>query len=407
MPDRPLGELLICDRGGWSLSSVTEWLLDLGNRAGTALHFMEGLTERLTATGWPVSRFRLAVETLNAQIATWAVAWEESKPVESWDGAHGIHLTSAYIGSPAQTVMEHGTSVRYRVDGPPGPDEHSFYHDLHRDGLTDYFALPVVFGNGQLNLASFATRRPGGFAKDDLDKFHALCHLVAPILDAINGRRVAASLMDTYIGRRTGPKILDGLIRRGDGEIIQAALWYSDLRNFTRLSERLSTNDLIDLLNSYFESLTAAAEARGGEVLQYIGDAVLIVFAAEKDDQVKQACHNAVEAAIDAFSAVAVTNSRRRRQQLPEIEFGLGLHVGRVTHANVGSQQRLAFNVIGPAVNRTARIEAKTKDYDTPLLLSHEIASRIPHKTRLVDKTELRGIAGMHGLYTLDPVPVL
>ena len=152
-----------------------------------------------------------------------------------------------------------------------------------------------------------------------------------------------------------------------------AAFWYSDLRGFTALSETLPTDQLLRLLNDYFENCAAAAAPRGGEILQFIGDAILIVFEIKDPARTAEVCRNALDAAIDAFDNIAVVNSRRRRAQLPVIEFGLGLHLGTVTHGNVGSPDRLAFNVVGPAVNMTARIQAMTKELQVPLLMSGAI----------------------------------
>ena len=155
-------------------------------------------------------------------------------------------------------------------------------------------------------------------------------------------------------------------MKRGDGDRIEAAFWYSDLRGFTALSESLSATQLLQLLNEYFENCAAAAAARGGEILQFIGDAILIVFEIKRPQDEAAVCDAALDAAIDAFASIAVVNHRRRNTGLPEIEFGLGLHIGTVTHANVGSPNRLAFNVVGPAVNKTARLQSMTKEAGVP-----------------------------------------
>jgi adenylate cyclase len=112
-------------------------------------------------------------------------------------------------------------------------------------------------------------------------------------------------------------------------------------------------------------------------------------------------CNDALDAAIDAFASLAVVNHRRRHSGLPQIEFGLGLHLGTVTHANVGAPNRLAFNVVGPAVNKTARIQSLTKEAGVPLLLSGEFAERIRRPLRSLGSFELRGVAGAHEVFTV------
>ena len=103
----------------------------------------------------------------------------------------------------------------------------------------------------------------------------------------------------------------------------------------------------------------------------------------------------------DAIDAMAVTNHRRKRAGYAQIEFGLGLHLGEVTHANVGAPGRLAFNVVGPAVNKTARIQSLTKEARVPLLLSAEFAALLKRPLRSLGRRDLRGVAGAHEVFTL------
>ena len=126
----------------------------------------------------------------------------------------------------------------------------------------------------------------------------------------------------------------------------------------------------------------------------------LIVFEIDSPEKEAAVCESALDAAIDAFNSIAVVNHRRKHNGQPLIEFGLGLHVGEVTHANVGSPSRLAFNVVGPAVNTTARIQSMTKDLGAPLLLSNAFAKLVQRPLRSVGKHNLRGVAGPQELFT-------
>jgi adenylate cyclase len=110
-------------------------------------------------------------------------------------------------------------------------------------------------------------------------------------------------------------------------------------------------------------------------------------------------CQAALDAAIGAFEVIATANQRRRDAGQAEIRFGLGLHVGSVTHANVGAPDRLAFNVVGPAVNLTARIQSMTKELGEPLLLSADFAAEVGRPLRSIGRHDLRGIAAALELF--------
>ena len=131
------------------------------------------------------------------------------------------------------------------------------------------------------------------------------------------------------------------------------------------------------------------------------GDAILIVFEIKEPARTSEVCAAALDAAVDAFDTIAVVNNRRLRAGLPAIEFGLGLHLGTVTHANVGAPNRLAFNVVGPAVNRTARIQEMTKSLQIPLLMSRKFAQQVHLPVASVGRHDLRGIAKAQELFRL------
>lgn len=387
---------------GWSLAPVAAWLMLEGRHIVDPVELLNALAQRLDAAGARLERFGFTLGTIHPQILAWGCFWTRSKGAAEFAGWHGIENSDAYIGSPVQFVREQKQAFRRRLVGLDEERDHSILHELRADGLTDYAALPLVFGSGVVNFMTVATAVPEGFSDDDLDRLAALSNLLAPVVEILQARRMTLGLLDTFVGPRIGARILEGQVKRGDGERIEAAFWYSDLRGFTALSESLPAADLLQLLNEYFENCAAATAARGGEILQFIGDAILIVFEIKRPEDEAEVCNAALDAAIDAFASIAVVNHRRRHGGLPQIEFGLGLHLGTVTHANVGAPNRLAFNVIGPAVNKTARIQARTKDAGTPLLMSAEFAALVRRPLRSAGRFELRGVAGTHEVYTLE-----
>lgn len=384
---------------GWSLAPVADWLFGDGRRVNDPLELIEALAQQLDRAGARVDRLAFMCRTLHPQFMGWNVRWTRARGATRASVEHAVRATDAFIGSPVQWVQEHGRPLRLRVAAQAQDGEHSLVPDLRAEGMTDYAALPMPFGRELTNVLTAATRDAAGFDDGDLERLARLARLLSPFVEIIALRRTMLGLLDTYVGPRIGERIFHGQVKRGDGDRITAAFWYSDLRGFTELSETLPTAELLQLLNDYFALCAAAAAARGGEILQFIGDAILIVFEIGRPGKRAQVCESALDAAIDAFDSVAVSNHRRRRAGQAEIRFGLGLHVGTVTHANVGAPDRLAFNVVGPAVNRTARIQAMTKELGAPLLLSSEFAAQVRRPLRSVGRHDLRGVAQAQELF--------
>jgi adenylate cyclase len=386
---------------GWSLAPVGAWIMIEGRHIANPQALLETLAARLNAAGAAIDRMGFTVRTIHPQIVAWGCCWSKNNGTGMFAGRYGTQNSDGYVGSSVQYVYENQRPYRRHLDALKEGDPVLMY-ELRDEGMTDYYAMPLYLGSGEVNFFTVATEKAGGFTDDDLERFEALANLFAPLVETIHARRMTLGLLDALVGPRIGERIMNGQVKRGDGDRIAAAFWYSDLRGFTGLSELLPAPQLLKLLNEYFESCAAAAQARGREILQFIGDAVLIVFKIKQPGQETAVCEAALDAAIDAFNAVGVANHRRRRAGLPAIEFGLGLHLGEVTHANVGSPGRLAFNVVGLAVNRTARIQALTKETGVPLLLSDEFAAKVRQPLRSLGTYDLRGLAGAQEVFTVQ-----
>jgi adenylate cyclase len=392
---------LLGSEEGWSLAPVGAWIMIEGRHITDPIALLDALAARLNAAGARIERLGFTIRTIHPQLVAWGCYWSRREGSRMFAGRHGTQNSDAFVGSPVQYVYERKQPYRRRLGALDEQRDPLLMFELRAAGMTDYYALPFLLGSGEVNFMTAASAAPEGFSDDDLDRLTALANLLAPLLETIHARRMTLGLLDAFVGPRIGARILQGQVKRGDGDRIEAAFWYSDLRGFTALSESLPAAELLQLLNEYFENCAAAAAARGGEILQFIGDAILIVFEIRRADDEAAVCEDALDAAVDAFASIAVVNHRRRHAGLPQIEFGLGLHLGTVTHANVGAPNRLAFNVVGPAVNKTARIQALTKDAGVPLLLSEEFAARIKRPLRSLGRRDLRGVAGAHEVFTL------
>lgn len=181
-------------------------------------------------------------------------------------------------------------------------------------------------------------------------------------------RENAQVLLETYVGKRSGARVLGGEIRRGDGDDIDAAIMFCDLRNSTALEETLGRDEYIDLLNAFFETVSGIVHDHDGEVLKFIGDAVLAVFPA--GDDAAKARTNAQLSAIEIVEKLA---ELRNGENDYHCDCSIGVAYGRVTYGNVGSQERLDFTVIGQAANIAARLGEYGKTAGHRIVVSHDI----------------------------------
>jgi adenylate cyclase len=323
--------------------------------------------------------------------------WEFGKQTSERLYRAGPEVSQTMANSPIRIAYEGGGPVRCDLTAPPRSGDFAILADLRQDGYTDYVVYPVPFADGSFKALSLATKRRGGFDDEELALFEAAIPALAFNLEVQALRRTARTLLDTYVGPQSGGRVLEGQIRRGTGETIRAVIWLCDLRGFTDLSERLSRDTLIDLLNCYFGPMCEAVAAGGGEVLKFIGDAMLAIFPIEADPG--PICRTALTAAECAQAALAKENERREPEGLPRIDYGLALHVGDVMYGNIGSDTRLDFTVIGPAVNLTARIESMCRTLGRQLLLSSEFVKSSGVGAQSLGSFSLKGVAAKQELF--------
>ncbi len=328
---------------------------------------------RLRAAGLPIVRFTTGVPSLHPQVDSFSTLWELDKGVTFRQFQLGDMSPATLPQSPIFKTYHDGQSRRYKLTDKASEAEYELLSELRREGLTDYVVLALPFGDGTHKAMSFATDRPGGFSDAQVEILLGLRHALAGAIEVRYLRHLAGTLMDTYVGPVAGQRVLAGAIKRGSGETIRAAIWFSDLKGFTSLSERLPGPAILDVLNQYFDVITRAVETQKGEVLKFIGDAVLAIFQPTGDDDTA-AARRALAAAFKATRDLAILNSQRSPQNKPVIDCGIALHFGDVIYGNVGGQKRLDFTVIGPAVNLAARIESLTRVLDQPILVSEPFA---------------------------------
>jgi adenylate cyclase len=373
---------------------VFEWIASDGRLEPELRGFFGGLMTRAVAAGVPLWRVYLGLQLMHPQLQAMGVVWRRDQPVQTQEIArrHGIQFTRAYIGSPVQAIRENGREVRHRLDAL-SDDDHIVLHEVKAEGGTDYFGLSMRISRGPpLPVLTFATDHAAGFSDADLADLRRLVDHAGAVVEMHINRLIATTVVETYLGHETGQRILQGLVKRGDGDRINAVLWFSDLRDFTGLNERLPADEILDLLNTYFETIGRALKKHGGEILKFIGDGLMAIFPAPDAMFLPDATSGAVEAAREALSALEEVNAGRVEAGREAIRFGVGLHLGLVTFGNVGTEDRLDFTVIGPAVNRCARLEGMTKVLRVPIVASADFRRVCPRPLRSLGRHRLRGV---------------
>jgi adenylate cyclase len=374
--------------------ATTRFLLGEARASATPADLLRGYAEALRADGAPVDRLFLLMPTLHPEVRALNVIWniddgDVREVARAWSGV----LTKEFQESPlAAIVAGSHTVIRRALHDPSTPRDYGILRELDQGGFTDYVVagIPPVARAAAHAALSWSTRAPGGFSPDATALCLASLALLTPLLDTHVARLIARSVMKVYLGADAGGRVLDGSVRRGDGESIRAAVSFTDLRDFTALSDRLSRDELLELLNAYFDCVVDAAEANGGEVLKFIGDAVLTIYRAEAAGE-REAGLAALAGARAAFARAVVANESRGG--LTKIDFGTSIHVGEVMYGNIGSAARLDFTVIGPAVNLASRIQGLCRSVGRPLLVSEAFVAATGADCDDLGVRALKGVA--------------
>ncbi|MGL5164902.1 MAG: adenylate/guanylate cyclase domain-containing protein [Afipia sp.] len=359
------------------LTSVSDWLIGGARSAPRVDQFVNETCERMVNCGMPLWRVGVFVSMLHPSMIGRNFIWRRGAGVTMGSMAYGSEESDDYLSSPLATVFEQGLEVRRRLsDGNVGNSP--FFSDMRAEGATDYIALPLHMSDGEVHATSWITKDAGGFSDAQIDALRSLMPALTRMIEVWLLRRTAAGLLNNYVGGRAGTRILAGQIRRGHTETMHAAIWLSDLRGFTSLSDRLSSEAVVDVLNAYFDCQVPTILDHGGEVLKFMGDGLLAVFPiAENEGDAPTVCKRVMDAARESRANVAAMTYANGMETLDGFRFGLALHVGKVLYGNIGGGDRLDFTCIGPAVNLAARLEKIAGRLGRTVVASNAFAGHI------------------------------
>ncbi len=374
-----------------ALASFTAWYVHEAPRIRSPRELVRQTCERFVAHGVPLLRFSAFLLMLHPDHFGVAHRWyRDGAEIKTAWGSYAIWNTAVIKDSPIAVILEGAAAVRRRLAGEHAQIDFPVLKEYVAEGATDYVVMHLPFSDEGRHSIAFATDRPGGFNPAELAFVDAMLPHMARQSELLTLRYLTTTLLDTYVGRKAGERVLTGQIRRGSGETIRAVIWFSDLRGFTSLSDRLPRDALLQLLNGYFDCVGASIEAAGGEILKFIGDAVLAIFPLGVRYDLGVTVRAAMRAAERARGGLA---ELRKLPGGAELDFGVALHVGDVMYGNIGTSQRLDFTVIGPAVNLTARLESLAGSLGEPILVSAEIAKVLGNGVESIGRHTLKGMA--------------
>jgi len=383
---------------------LARWFVTEAYRITDTAALIGAAGEQIAAAGIPLWRLAYFQFTLHPEVAGKSYTWRRgAREVAVGSAGHGLMQEQRFRDSPMLPVFEQHKAVRFRLErGEPAAP---VLRELKAEGATDYVALPLVFSTGHVDGLSVVSDAAGGFSRHDLDRMYQLQFAFTRIVETHSLRDTATYLLDAYVGRAAGRRILAGAVKRGGGETIRAVVWYCDLRGFTGLSDALPRDTIVALLNDYFGALGAAVTEAGGEILKFIGDAMLAIFPVEGADA-GAVVDRAARAANVAVTAIAALNDRRTAESAPPIRFGLALHLGEVMFGNIGASARLDFTVIGPAVNYAARLEGLCPALDRTVVVSSAVAALLPREELTpLGSHALKGIGEPQAVYGFAAAP--
>jgi len=354
-------------------NDVVRWLTNDTRDERFIDNIFAELCIRLQRAGIPVKRATLHFLINHPQWLGARIVWADGmREAEINRVDYDVRNRPEYIGSPANDIYDGGVEeLRENLERDPSLGrKHAVYDEMRAKGLTEYVAWPLYHTLGRRHFVTFATDRPGGFDDAHIAGLLKLLPVLALVSEIRMKNRLARTLLETYVGPHAADLILAGATRRGSGTTVRAAIMICDLRDFTRISDNWPRDDVIDLLNDYFDALSEPIARHGGEILKFMGDGLLAIFPLSEP----AACANLLHAVAEAREALSALSERNSLTGAAPLNYGVGVHLGDVMYGNIGSLTRLDFTVIGPAVNMASRIETLTKQVGKQVLLSRAFA---------------------------------
>ncbi len=354
----------------------------------------------LVNMGLPLLRAFLGLKTLHPLVQSVDLVWRRGQSLEINPRAYAEPTLDAWLQSPLYWMITHQQPELYQdLRDEKVVQKFPLFQEFRDLGATGYLGLLTSFGDPDTAfqrqdgvLTSWLCDAPDGFSSEHIDALKQLQPYLGLVAKLSKHEHTARNVVSAYLGEDVGRRVLEGQIHLGDVEHIPAVIWYSDLRDSTAMAERMPIEAFLQAVNAYFECTAGAILTHGGEVLRFIGDAVLAVFPIKNHVPPKRAAEQALASSREAELRLASLNQARVQKKLEVLRFGVGLHVGEVLYGNIGVPSRIEFSVIGSAANEVCRLESLTKEVGVPVLVSRAFKDALGVECHSLGTYRVKGV---------------
>ena len=378
---------------------LTDWLIESALTEVPIQETLREFGERLLAAGIPTHRINCSTFQRHQIMGAVDTTWDSDRGVHDTEFIpKSVIMSHNITNTPAGELARSGLSIReYDLCDAEVRSRFTMLQSLSERGYTDYMILNKSYGRtwnepgldhqSEGVYGSFATRNIDGFSKAHKDTIKGLWPYFSLYLKTATERLLSARLLEAYVGVLPARNILNGMIELGDGSRINCVLWFSDLRGSTHHSNRLSADSYLKLLNDYFNCTAGAVIDHGGEVLKLIGDGVMAIFPFQAGTE--------ADACSRALAAAQASLQMAREIDQPDLQFGIGLHIGEGTLGNIGTATRLDMTVTGLSANQVTRVEALTKLLPVSVLASPQFCNATADQHTSIGEFSLPDFGGM------------
>ena len=387
-------------------AEISGWILRQATADEDSRVLIDGIGRALNGAGVPVLRIGISLATLNTSHRGITFNWRRGEGTSVTRSLHGAESEAEFGRSPIGVNLSEGRlSDRWRLDEGEGCDRFPLLADLRREGCTDYLLSIIGFPPGTALRGtglSYASDRLGGFSEADVALIAEHRDALGLAVLRLSLSRSLRNLLGAYVGDRTAGRVLAGQVRRGEGELVAAAILLVDLKGFSAMADREDPKRLVGWLDEHLDALGQDVGRHGGEIFKFTGDGFIAVFPVlEPDASPCTVCGRALATARAGLAHNRALEARRKMAGDPALPADLALHYGHVVYGNIGTASRLDFTAIGRSVNEASRIETLCDTTGRNILMSDSFARRCDAELVDLGTFSLRGIEAPQRLWTV------